>query len=154
MPTRYLQVVKPKSKLAIWAWGPVIVLRVALFATYILYVYAAIVAFIAGVPVLDLTTPAGYTAIWAVLLGGSAILSAIGSIKDRWQQLEKWATLVLSAMLLAYVGGLNIVGFAENDLGRQFIGVVALIAGLLPVTRFVYLAAQSGKIRVAPNGTG
>ena len=145
MPTRYLQNVNTKSRLAMWVRSPVIVLRVALVVTYVLYVYASIIAFIAGIPVFKLTTPEGYTSVWAVLLGSSAIVAAIGSTTDRWQALERWASLVLSALLLTYIGGLNLVGFIEGDLDRQFIGAVALIAGILPITRFVYLAAQSGK---------
>lgn len=147
MPTRYLEVVQPKSKLAIWAWSPVIVLRVALAASYMFWTYCAVIAFIAGVPIFDLTTPPGWTTIWASILGLSALASAIGSITDRWQQFERWSTLVLSAMIGAYVGGLNAVGWVEGDLDRQFIGGVALIAAILPFTRFVYLAAQSGKRR-------
>ena len=149
MPTRYLQNVNPKSRLAMWVWSPVIVLRVALVVTYVLYVYASIIAFIAGIPVFKLTTPEGYTSVWAVLLGSSAIVSAIGSTTDRWQALERWASLVLSALLLTYIGVLNLVGFIEGDLDRQFIGAVALIAGILPITRFVHLAAQSGKKHLA-----
>lgn len=154
MPTRYLQVVQPKSKLAIWAWSPVIVLRVALAGTYLAYVYAAVIAVMSGVPIIDFTTPRGYTVVWAALLGISALVAAIGSLSDRWQKIEKWATLVLSAMLLAYIGGLNIAGYAEDDLNRQFAGAIAIIAGLLPITRFIYLAAQSGKSHAEPNGSG
>lgn len=131
-----------------WAWSPIIVLRVALVSTYMLYVYCAVIAFIVGVPIFNLTTPPGWTPVWAVFLGVSALISAIGSVTDRWQKVEKWATLFLSAMLLAYVGGLNIVAWVELDLDRQFIGGVALIAAILPITRFVYLAAQSGKIKL------
>ncbi len=145
MPTRYLHNVNPKSRLAIWAWSPVIVLRVALVITYVCYIYASVIAFIAGIPIFLLTAPEGYTSVWAVLLGVSAIVAAIGSTTDRWQSLERWASLGLSALLLAYIGGLNLVGFVEGDLDRQFIGAIALIAGILPITRFVYLAAQSGK---------
>lgn len=148
MPTRYLEVVQPKSKLAIWAWGPVIVLRVALVATYFLYVYASVIAFLAGIPVFNLTTPTGYTQPWAILVGAAAVACAIGSLTDKWQKMEKWSTMVLSALLLTYIGGLNIVGFIEHDLDRQFVGVIAIIAGVLPITRFVYLAAQSGKRKI------
>ena len=124
-------------------------MRVALVITYVLYVYASIIAFISGIPVFKLTTPEGYTSVWAVLLGASAIVAAIGSTTDRWQALERWASLALSALLLTYIGGLNLVGFIEGDLDRQFTGAVALIAGILPITRFVYLAAQSGKKHLA-----
>lgn len=145
MPMRYLENINPQSKIAMWAWGPVIILRASLVAIYLLYIYASVIAFLAGVPIFDLTTPHGYTAVWAVALGAASVVSAIGSITDRWQKLEKWATLALSALLLGYIGGLNIVGFIENDLSRQFAGVIAIIAAVMPFVRFVYLAAQSGK---------
>lgn len=146
MPTRYLQVVKPKTRWGTWAWGPVIMLRVALVATYLMYVYAAVIAVIAGVPILDFSNLPGYLPVWAFGLGVSAILSAVGSLTDRWQKVERWATLVLSALLIAYIGGLNIAAWGEGDLSRMFVGGIAIIAGILPVARFVYLAAQSGKI--------
>lgn len=141
---------RSQSKFETWAWSPVIVLRVALVATYLMYVYAAIIAFIAGIPVFSLTAPVGYTSIWAVLLGVSAVLSAIGSVADHWDRVERWASLGLSSMMLAYVGGLNIVGYISGDLARQFVGAIAIIAFILPATRFVYLAAQSGKKHDVP----
>lgn len=150
MPTRYLQIVQPRTRAAIWAWSPVIVLRVSLAATYMMWFFASIIAFLAGVPVLTLTAPEGYTSIWAAFLGVSALVSAIGSTTDKWQKLEKWASLSLSAMLLAYVGGLNIVGYISGDLDRQFVGAVAIIASVLPITRFIYLAAQTGKSKNVP----
>lgn len=135
----------PKTRIGVWAWSPVIVLRVALVATYLMYVYASVIAFVAGVPIFNITTPQGYASIWAGVLGVSALVSAIGSLTDRWQKVEKWASLALSAMVLGYVGGLNLMGWLSGDLNRQFVGAIALIAGILPFTRFVYLAAQSGK---------
>lgn len=57
MPYRYLDNIAPHTRLAIWAWGPVVVLRVALVAVYLGYVYASVIAFIAGVPVFRLTAP-------------------------------------------------------------------------------------------------
>lgn len=150
MPTRYLEVVNPRTRFAVWAWSPVIVLRVSLVIVYLFWVYASVIAFVVGIPVFDLTTPHGYTPIWAVFLGGSAVASAIGSLSDAWQRVERWATLVLSATLLGYVGALNLTAWAEGDLTRQFGAVVAIIASVLPVTRFIYLAAQSGKARHVP----
>lgn len=151
MPTRYLQFVNPQSTLARWAWGPVIMLRVSLVTTYLAYVYAGIVAVIKGVPVLDFTNLPGYEPIWASILAVSAAVAAVGSLTDRWQKVERIAGLVLSAMMLAYIGGLNLSAWVEQDVNRAFVGAIALIAGILPIARFVYLAAQTGKIRVAPS---
>lgn len=137
-----------RNRFAIWAWSPIIVLRVSLLATYLGWVYASAVGFLTGIPIFDLTTPEGWTPIWAVILGTSAVIAGIGSISDRWHLVEKWASLFLSAMIFAYVGSLNLVAWLEGDLARQFVGAVAFIASILPVTRFVYLAAQSGKRHV------
>jgi len=136
---------RERTRFEIWAWSPVIVLRVALVATYVIYAYASIIAFLAGVPIFDLTTPSGWTPIWAVVMGGSATFAAVGSTSERWERLEMWSGGFLSAMMFAYVLGLNIVAWASLDASRQFVGAIALIAFVLPVTRFVYLAAQSGK---------
>lgn len=135
-----------------WAWSPVIVLRVALVITYLLYVYAAVIAFIAGIPIFDLTTWEGYTPIWAVLVAAGAIVSSVGALTEHWEKLEKWASLGLSSLLAGYTGALNIVAYGSGDLGRQFVGAIALIAMVLPATRFVYLAAQTGKR--APDAVG
>lgn len=151
MPLSYLDRVQPKSKLAIWAWSPIIVLRVALVSTYIGFVYAAVVAFLVGVPLFTLTTPPGWTPIWAALLGLSSLLAAVGSLADRWQKVEKWAGLILVGCHLAYVIGMGIVAFFEHDLSRQYVFIISLIAGILPVARFVYLAAQTGKKKVRPH---
>lgn len=136
---------KQRSRFAIWAWSPIIVLRIALFGVYAGLAYASVIAFIAGVPVFDLTTPEGYTSIWAVLLGTSAVLAAVGATTQRWEPLEKWASLALSSFMMTYVGALNLVGFVEHDLNRQFIGAISIVAVILPVCRFIYLAAQTGK---------
>lgn len=148
---RYLQNINPKSRVAKWAWSPIIVLRIALLGNYLLWVPAAVIAFLAGVPLFELTTPHGWTPVWAILLGAAATVSAVGSITDRWQKVEKWASAGLSALLLAYIGGMNLTAYLENDLNRKFVGVVALIAGILPIVRFVYLAAQTGKKRHVPS---
>lgn len=137
--------VRRPTKFEAWALAPAIVLRVSLVTEYLLYCYGSAIAFIAGVPLFSLVTWEGYTPVWAVLMGTSAVIAAIGSVSDRWDRIEKWAALSLTAMMLGYAGGMNLVGFAEADLKRQFVGVVAVIAMVLPATRFAWLAAQSGK---------
>lgn len=137
----------PRNILEAWFWAPITVLRVSLVATYGLYIYAAWIGFWAGVPIFSLLTPPGYTSIWAVLLGIAAITCTVFSLRSKWEKMEKWAALALSALMAAYCMGLNMQGYTEQDLDRQFIGVIAVIAIVLPIGRFLYLAAQSGKKR-------
>lgn len=134
-----------------WAWSPVIVLRVALVIVYLLYVYGGVIAFIAGIPIFTLLAPEGYTSLWAAALVPAAVVAAVGSLAERWENIEKWAALALTALQSGYVVGVNAVGFAGGDLTRQYVGVLSVIAIVLPATRFVYLAAQSGKKRHGAN---
>lgn len=135
------------ERLQVWAWSPIIVLRVALLITYGLYVYFAVISFIAGVPVFNLTTPEGYTPVWAVLLGIAALIAAIGSIADRWNHWERWASLVVSSLMLTYVGSLNAIAFIAGDVTRQAVGGAVAIGLVLPMCRFFWLASQAGKKR-------
>lgn len=137
-----------RARFETWAWSEIIVIRVALVATYLVYFYASIIAFIAGIPIFSLVAWEGYTSIWATALGISALVTAIGALAERWEKVEKWGSLALCATMFAYTGSLNVIGFIAGDLDRQFIGAVSLIAMILPLTRFIYLAAQTGKKRV------
>lgn len=154
MPLSYLEYIHPRTRLARWAWGPTIVLRVALVATYLVSVYASVWAFIAGIPIFTLTSPEGYTPVWAVLLGTAGVVAAVGSITDRWSKIEKWAALTLFSLWLAYFGGMNYVGFTLSDTDRQFLGGASIQHLIIPLVRFVYLAAQSGKKKYVTPGVG
>jgi hypothetical protein len=133
------------TKFEVWAWSPVIVLRIALVVTYLLYINFAVRSMIAGIPVFTLTAPAGYTLIWGALLAIAATTSAVGAIDDRWNGVERWASLALSSLMFAYVGAMNLVAFVSGDVNRQAVGAAVAIGLVLPVCRFVYLAAQAGK---------
>ncbi len=135
----------PRNAIEAWFWTPITVLRVSLIAIYSLYIYAAWIAFWAGIPIFSLLTPPGYTSVWAVLLGVSAVCSTVFSLKKKWEKMERWAALALTAMMAAYCVGLNLQGYTEGDLDRQFIGIISVIAIILPFGRFLYLAAQTGK---------
>jgi len=135
------------NRFQIWAWTPITIFRIALIIIYLLYVYAGVIAIISGIPVFDLTAPEGYTTIWGALLAASAVVSAVGAIDNRWQVWERWASLGLSSLMIAYAAALNLLAFASGDVSRMFVGAIAVIALVLPVCRFVFLASQTGKRR-------
>lgn len=138
------------SRFETWAWSPIIVLRIALVATYLLYIYFGIISVIAGIPVFTLTAPEGYASIWGTLLAIAAVVSAIGAVDDRWNRIERWASLVLSSLMLAYVAAINLVAFVSHDVNRQAVGAAVTIGFVLPVCRFIYLASLAGKKKVTP----
>jgi hypothetical protein len=133
------------TRFEVWAWSPIIVLRVALVITYLLYIYFGIISIIAGIPVFTLTALPGYATIWGALLSVAAVVSAVAAIDDRWERIERWSSLALSSLYLAYVGAVNIVAFVSGDVNRQAVGAALTIGLVLPACRFVYLAAQAGK---------
>lgn len=141
-PTRFEQ----------WAWGPVVVLRISLVGTYLLYVYFAAISFVAGVPAFNLTTFPGYTSVWAFIMGTGAVVAAIGSISDRWEPVEMWGALAVTAMMLGYVGTLHAIGFGSGDINRQAVAAALTITLVLPGVRFGWLAAQAGKRKKKPRG--
>lgn len=141
---------RPRTRFEIWAWSPVIILRVALIVTYLIYIYSGIIAVIAGIPVFDLTQPPGYAAVWGSLLAVAALICSVGALDDRWQRWERWASLVLASLMIGYTGALNVIAFGTGDLNRMFVGGVACIALVLPACRFVYLASQTGKKKAVP----
>ncbi len=142
-----VRVARQRSAFETWAWSPVIVLRIALVIIYLGYVYASIIAFLVGIPIFDLLRLGpGYTSVWALLIGASSLLAAIGSLREPWERrVEKWAAMLMACLLLLYVGGMNLQAYGEGDLRRMFVGAIAFIAWVLPTIRFVYLAAQTGK---------
>jgi hypothetical protein len=136
---------RQRTRFEVWAWSPVIILRIALIATYLVYIYAGVIAVIAGIPVFDLTQPPGYATIWGALLAVSAVVCGVGALDDRWQPWERWASLVMASLMVAYTGALNGLAFFSLDLSRMFVGAISFIALILPACRFVYLASQTGK---------
>ena len=136
---------KPLSRFHLWAWSPIIVLRVALVVTYLLYIYSGVVAIVFGIPVFALTAVDGYAPLWGVLMCVAAVVSAVGALTDRWQVWERWASLALSSLMLTYAAALNVIAWFEHDSTRMFVGAVAVIALVLPICRFSFLAAQAGK---------
>lgn len=138
------------TRFEVWAWSPIVVLRVALVTTYLLYVYFGIISFIAGIPAFTLTAPQGYTSVWATLLVVASVISAVGAIEDRWNRVERWASLALSSLMLGYVGTINVIAWISGLVDRQAVAAAVAIGFVLPVCRFVYLASQAGKKKAAP----
>lgn len=140
-----LRSARSRSRFETWAWSPVIVLRVALVVTYLLHIGLATMAFIAGVPIFRLTAPEGYSDPWALFLGIGALAAAVGALDDRWRTLECWAALAVTAFAAGYVVPLYIVAFAAGDLNRQTVAIAVTFMLILPLSRFAWLAAQTGR---------
>lgn len=124
--------------------APIIVPRWMLTAKYALFVALGVVAGIAGIPTLSLTTWEGYTTIWAVLLAVGAAVAAVGSLRVRCEPAEAAGATVVVALLSAYAIGAMVLAVGSADSGRAALAIVLLIVTLLPAVRAVPLLLRVG----------
>jgi hypothetical protein len=136
---------KQPSWLARWASEEVAMLRISLVLVYLGFINLAVASLRAGVPAFTLTAPDYYTPIWALLLAIAGLVAAIASTTDRWQAIERWAALGVTALMGAYVGTITILGFFQGDANRQAVASGLGIAFVTPALRFLWLALQAGK---------
>ena len=133
------------SRFERWALSPVEAYRVGLTITYIATIYFGISAFIAGVPVFELTAPRGWTPIWAlvVILGG--IAGTFGTFGDSklFTRVELGGAWALFIALGTYAGVLLFIAYGTGDVDRAAAGAGFVVLGATPGVRLLWLMAQA-----------
>lgn len=84
------------------------------------------------------------TVVWGALMAGSAGLSALLSVNERWESSERWTSMMLSSLLLAFAFvpiRLALLG----DLDVATYSTIAFVLSLVPSTRCVALIVKTGK---------
>lgn len=123
-----------KTRLHNWASAILVIPRWLLTIKYALFALYGVVTAIAGVPTIAESVDAAYAFGWSILLVIVSSLAAFGSISERWEALEKWASVGLVALLSTLlVGAIQLVGL--GDLNRAGFSVLVLIVTLLPGLR-------------------
>lgn len=135
-----------RTRIRSWSATPIVIPRGALIFKYFLFAYFGAVSGLVGVPIFSLTAPVGYAVIWGALMLCAGSFGVYGSWIDdpRHETIEKWAVLVISSLMLPYVGSLNAVAFVSHDGGRQALAAGVTIILVIPITRFLSLARKSG----------
>ena len=123
---------------------PLIIPRWILMLKYLCFIGLGGAVWSASSPSLDLTTGDGYTALWGIIVICSATLCFVGSMADRLEWMERWAVLLLSALLLGFAAApIQLVLAGDHD--RLAYSVIALTLSLLPTARAVMLIGRVGK---------
>lgn len=121
----------------------ILVPRWVLTIWYCLFIPIGLTVFFASSPSLDLTTGGGYTALWAILLGLTGTLCAIGSLTPKMVVFERWTSLLLSALLLGYAfAPLQLVLHGDSD--KAAFSVIALVLSFPTCLRNIQLLAKTG----------
>ncbi len=131
-----------RKKLIRWR-EPVIIPRYILMVKYLCFVGVGVAVYVASSPSLDLTTGAGYTGLWGITVGLSSIGCLVGSMDVRLETVERWAVLVLAALLIGYAcAPLQLV--LSGDTNRLAYSTLAVTLAILPTARAVQLIRRVG----------
>lgn len=88
-------------------------------------------------------TPGWYTPAWGLALSIAAMLALMGSIRARWEVLERWSTMVLTSLLLGFAIA-PIILVLQGDFDRLAGSVVALTVAIAPAARAAQLLRRTG----------
>jgi hypothetical protein len=126
------------------SWGnKLLIPRWFVTIMYALFIPIGVTVFLASSPSLDLTTGAGYTALWAMILGATGLCAAIASLSPTWEVLERWSALILSALLIGYAfAPIQLVIHGDTD--KAAFSVISLVLAFPVVSQTIRLITRTG----------
>jgi hypothetical protein len=130
-----------------WADKHLVIPRWIISMIYIQVIVLGIVAAIAGVPTIDLTTFKGYLTPWSIALATGALVGAIASLREQWEWIELIGAVILVGCLLVYCYGAWTLFHSggELDAGRAAFAIVITIITDIPAIRLAYMLSRVGK---------
>lgn len=122
------------------AWEPIAVPRWALSLKYALFIVVGLVAFIVGVPTLDITTFYGYTPVWSGFVAIGGILAFIGSLRPSWGIFEAVGASIVVAFLVVLIAALVVHGSLS-------VAILLLVVCIIPAVRAAFLVTHYTQLR-------
>lgn len=124
-----------RKKLITWGKTPIFVPRWLLTAKYLGFVIMGILFLLWGNATLSLATFEGYTTFWAASVILTSVLSLPGSIHEKFEPVEEWAALILSALITSWAVAAIWRAFNEAEFNRIPGAWAILLVGMLPAAR-------------------
>jgi len=128
-------------------WGAGVALIVPRWLLTMLYAVMVLIGiFIALLysPTFTEHTSDALTTVWGALMALSAGISALASLGDRGESLERWSVMLLSALLLAFAF-IPIRLAVLGDLDVATYSCIAFALSLIPSARCVSLIITTGR---------
>lgn len=136
---------KSEGRFRTWAWSPVIVVRIAIAASYLLTIVMAVFGFLTVYLPSFERTGINNASWWAGGLILFSIAALVGSTRDKWASLEKWASVGVLAGQALYISAILISGSRSGNLAATTAGVGLMGMMILPLSRFLWLASRAGR---------
>lgn len=109
---------------------------------YLLFAIYGLSSAIAGAPTISTAVSSAYAFGWSIALTVAAILALIGSLREQWEGLEKWAAVAVVGLLsTTVVASFHLAGM--GDVNRVAFSVLLVIVTLLPAARAAALIIQT-----------
>lgn len=124
-----------RKKLISWGKTPIFVPRWMLSAKYLGFIIMGILFLLWGNVTLQLATFDLYTKFWAAGVIITAVLSVPGSIKEKYEALEKWSALILSGLIMSWSVAAIFRAFWESEFSRIPGAWAVFMVGLFPMAR-------------------
>lgn len=133
-----------KRRLEDWSRDPIHVPRWMLTLKYFAFVILGVLAVIGGIPTLNSLTFDAFTTGWSGGLVIAAAIAAVASFQKHWEGLEKWAALVVTALLVTWAIAAMVRAVGEGDVGRMAGAFSILVMSMLPAVRVLGLMKTAG----------
>lgn len=134
-----------KSHITLWSKQPaVLVPRWVLTAKYLGFCILGFLAFAGGIPSVALATFDSFTTYMSAGLCVASVIGVVASFRQKWEWIEKWAALVITAFLATWAVSATWRAFAEGDLDRAAGSFAVLLVAMLPALRSFGLMTRAG----------
>lgn len=117
-----------------------------LTAKYLGFVVLGFLTFAGGIPTLSIVTFDSFTTWMSGALVLASITGVVASFRRDWEWVEKWAALVISALLSSWAVAAILRVFVEYglDLDRAGGAFAVLLLAMLPAARSFALMTKAG----------
>lgn len=133
-----------KKHLEAWSREPIVVPRWMLTLKYFAFAVLGFFSVIGGLPTLNAATFDTFTTFWSALLVISALVAMVASFRHSWEEVEKWAGLVVTSLLTTWAASAIWKAASEGDLGRVAGAFGVLVIAMLPAVRVIGLMRGAG----------
>jgi hypothetical protein len=133
-----------KKRFIAWSKEPIHVPRWMLTMKYFAFAILGLLSFIGGIPTLSIATFDTFTTAWSGGLVVAGTVAAITSIRRSWEGVEKWAALIVAALLFTWAVAAIIRAASEADISRVAGAFAVLVISMLPAARAFGLMRRAG----------
>lgn len=133
-----------RDRIRKWGSAPIVIPRWMLTLKYSFFVLLGLSVTLATSPSLEMSIGDWLTPAWGIAMVVAGGLSAVGSVGQELEPIERWASATLVVLLLVYSFSPVWIILTEQDWDRAAYSVTALALAGVPTARAWYLLRRTG----------